>query len=180
MKKRTRYVILGLLRDEAMTGYEVKNCIDLRMSFFWQESYGQIYPELNLMMKEGLLESHEDNESDNRGKIRYSITECGKQVFNDWIAEEYEKDTVRSEALLKFFLADDNNKSDIIHHLEKFYNQNDEHLELYEKFYESLKGIEDVHNHKYILHMLELGIRQQKLYCEWSSNYIKELQDNKR
>lgn len=178
MKKKTRYVILGLLRDEAMTGYELKNCIDLRMSFFWQESYGQIYPELNLMMKEGLLESQEDNESDNRGKIRYSITESGRQVFNDWMAEEFEKDTVRSEAQLKFFLADDNNKSDVIHHLEKFYSQNHERLELYEKFQKSIKGFENVHNHKYILHMLELGIRQQKLYCEWSSSYIKELQGN--
>jgi len=177
MKKKTRYVILGLLRDEAMTGYELKNCIDLRMSFFWQESYGQIYPELNLMLKEGLLNSQEDNESDNRGKIRYSISESGKQVFNDWMAEEYEKDTVRSEALLKFFLANDNNKSDVLHHLQKFYLQNNELLELYERFRESLNGFEDVHNHKYILHMLELGVQQQKLYCEWSSSYINELKE---
>lgn len=179
MKKKTRYVILGLLRDEAMTGYEIKNCINLRMSFFWQESYGQIYPELNFMLQEGLLESREDNESDNRGKIRYSITKNGRQEFDKWMSQKYEKDTVRSEALLKFFLAGDNNKSDVISHLETFYNQNREILEQYEKFYESLKGYENKHNHKYILHMLELGIQQQKLYCDWSNRYIEELQNNK-
>lgn len=175
MKKKTRYVILGLLRDEAMTGYELKNCIDLRMSFFWQESYGQIYPELNYIVSEGLLEREEDNDSGNRAKIRYSITEKGKQVFDCWMAEEYEKDTVRSEALLKFFLADDSNKADVIHHLEKFHNQSFEHLKLYESFQESLKGAVQEHNHKYILHMLDLGIKQQKLNCDWSCDYLNEL-----
>lgn len=182
MKKKTRYVILGLLRDEAMTGYELKNCIDLRMSFFWKESYGQIYPELIQMVKDGLIKCCDEEKSDNRGKIRYAITEYGRQYFNEWMKQEYEKDTVRSEALLKFFLADDCNKEDIIHHLKKFYKQNQAQLKLYEKFYESLKGFEDIHNHKYIIQMLDLGMRQQKLYCEWSDSYIKELkqQTNKQ
>lgn len=178
MKKKTRYVILGLLRDETMTGYEIKNCIDLRMSFFWQESYGQIYPELNAMQNEGLLEAQEDHESGKRVKFSYSITEKGRQVFNEWMAQACEKDTIRSEALLKFFLADDHNQSDVIHHLEKFYDQNRERLQCYEMFQNSLKGFEAVHNHKYILQMLDLGIRQQKLYCEWSSSYIIELKNN--
>lgn len=178
MKKKTRYVILGLLRDEAMTGYEIKNCIDRRMSFFWQESYGQIYPELNAMQNDGLLDAREDQQSGNRVKFRYTITEKGRQVFNDWMTEECEKDTVRSEAFLKFFLANDSNQADVIHHLEKFHQQNRERLESYEMFMKSFQGLEDMHNHKYILKMLELGIRQQHLYCDWSSDYIDELKNN--
>ncbi len=175
MKKKTRYVILGLLRDEELTGYELKSQIDLRMSFFWKESYGQLYPELNTMVKEGLLLGREENEENNRGKIRYSITESGRDVFNQWMSEDFEKDTVRSEALLKFFLADDSNKLDLIKHLEKFYHQNHETLELYQKFHQSLMPYKEFHNHSYILQMLDLGIKQQSLYCEWSQNYIGEL-----
>lgn len=64
--------------------------------------------------------------------------------------EDYEKNTVKSEALLKFFLADDHNKEDVVHH-----------------------------PHKYILHMLDFGMLQQKLYCKRSDSYIKELKKQK-
>lgn len=177
MKKKTRYVILGLLRDKKMTGYEIKSHIDMKMAYFWKESYGQIYPELNIMGSEGLVECEEDQESDHRGKIHYSITDLGRKVFNQWMGEEYEKDTVRSEALLKFFLADDNNQEALIHHLEKFHQQNYEMLTLYEQFHKSLEPYKEIHNHKYVLNMLDLGIRHQKLYCDWSSCYLEELKE---
>jgi Predicted transcriptional regulators len=178
MKKKTRYVILGLLRDEAMTGYELKNIIDLRMSFFWQESFGQIYPELNAMVQDGLLENKDSPKSDNRGKIKYFITEKGRQIFNDWMSEEYEKDTVRCEALLKFFLADDNNKMDVIRHLEKYNLKSRETLELFQSYQDALSEIKDVHNHKYMLRMLDLGIRQQELICDWCQSYLLDLKHN--
>ena len=177
MKKKTRYVILGLLRDNDLSGYEIKNQIEIKMFYFWQESYGQIYPELNAMDKEGLIKSVEEKDPDNRGKIRYRITERGRDVFNQWMSQEYEKDTVRSEALLKFFLADDNNIVDIIHHLERFHQQNNDYLQLYETFRDLMEPYKDKHNHQYILRMLDLGIRQQRLYCDWSSSYIEELKN---
>jgi len=175
--KKTRYVILGLLRDENMSGYDIRNCINTRMSFFWKESYGQIYPELNEMLKEGLIkESNEKVQVDGRGKIKYTTTDKGKEIFCEWMAATNEKDTVRSEALLKFFLADDANKSDIEKHLKDFYQQNKERLDLYLSFADSLKQFAEAHNnHKYILKMLELGIKQQKVNCEWSKEYMEEL-----
>jgi PadR family transcriptional regulator AphA len=178
MKKKTRNVILGLLRDESMTGYEIKNCIDKRMSFFWQESYGQIYPELSAMIKEGLIIENDD-QSNKRGRIKYSITEEGITAFDMWMTAENEKETVRSEALLKFFLADDKNKEDLKYHLEQFYEQNKERLTVYRMFEENLLGFADMHNnHKYILRMLELGIKQQELYCNWSKEYLDDLKGN--
>jgi DNA-binding PadR family transcriptional regulator len=181
MKKKTRYVILGLLRDEALTGYEIKNIIDIRMSFFWQESYGQIYPELNEMLEEGLIKvADEGKEQSGRGKVKYSITDQGKAAFCEWMAEDNEKDTVRSEVLLKFFLADDSNKSAMEKHLTQFYLQNKKKLELYHSFTNNLKQLKELHNnHKYILKMLELGTRQQEVYCNWSEEYLKELREEK-
>jgi DNA-binding PadR family transcriptional regulator len=181
MKKKTRYVILGLLRDEALTGYEIKNIIDIRMSFFWQESYGQIYPELNEMLEEGLIkEADEGKEQGGRGKIKYSITDQGKIAFCEWMAEDNDKDTVRSEAMLKFFLADDSNKSAMEKHLTQFYLQNKKKLELYHSFTDNLTQLKELHNnHKYILKMLELGTRQQEVYCNWSEEYLKELREEK-
>jgi Predicted transcriptional regulators len=179
MEKKTRFVILGLLRDEAMTGYEMKHNIDLRMSFFWNESYGQIYPELVIMLEEGLIEEETNNTINKRSKNYYRITQKGRAVFNAWMAEDNEKDTIRSEALLKFFLADDCNKKDVIKHLKIFYQENEERALLYQRFTESLLPYSDLHNnHKYILKMLELGSRQQELYCSWAEEYRKELEED--
>lgn len=179
MNKKTRYVILGLLRDVHMSGYDIKNCISARMSFFWQESYGQIYPELNSMLEEGLIEEWKETKPcDKRGKTQYSITPHGKEVFNVWMAAANEKDTVRSEALLKFFLADDINKADIRKHLTNFYQQNNERLEMLLKIAEDMKQYTDLHNnHIYIAKMLELGIKQQEVVCDWSKQYLDELKD---
>lgn len=180
MKKKTRFVILGLLRDEDLTGYELKNLIDLRMSYFWKESYGQLYPELNALVQEGLLLSYPVVPSDKRERIKYSITVQGRDAFNRWMSEDYEKDTVRSEALLKFFLADRENEVDLIKHLKKFYNQNHTLLEIYEKFHACIQQDSTHQNHDYILQMLDLGRKQQQLYCDWSSEYLNKLMQREK
>jgi len=177
MKKKTRYVILGLLRDEAMSGYQIKQSINTRMSFFWNESYGQLYPELNAMEKEGFIEVVTIDNPTQREKNLYKTTRKGLELFNQWMALENDKDTIRSEALLKFFLADDQNKESILKHLDNFQQQNKAQLKLYQQFYQQLVSLIDLHNnHKYIIKMLELGIAQKQLYCDWAKNYRNELQ----
>ena len=39
---KTAYVILGMLRTRAHTGYEIKSIVDHSTRFFWAASYGQI------------------------------------------------------------------------------------------------------------------------------------------
>jgi len=51
---RTKYAILGILALAPQTGYELKQFIERSLSAFWQESYGQLYPTLKLLVKEGL------------------------------------------------------------------------------------------------------------------------------
>ncbi len=180
MKKKTKYVILGLLRDENLTGYEIKKVIDSRMPFFWQESFGQIYPELNALAADGFISEapgQPPQEKEGRVRIKYRITEKGLAEFNHWMEESNEKDTVRSEALLKFFLASSNNTGAIKRHLRDFRENSEELLNLYLCFEDQLKEYRDMHdNHKYLLEVLSLGIMQQKLYFSWSSNYLCKLE----
>jgi DNA-binding PadR family transcriptional regulator len=43
-KSKTKYPILGLLAEQPMSGYDIKKLVDVRFSFFWNESYGQSIP----------------------------------------------------------------------------------------------------------------------------------------
>lgn len=177
--KKTRYVLLGLLQEENLSGYELKKIIDRRMSFFWQESYGQIYPELNKMADEGLVEISVTKSEENikREKIRYKMTLQGEKEFKKWMEKENEKDSVRSEFLLKMYLSTPKDIDEMQKHIIKFKEQSEEKLKLFNLFESDLKQIIEVHNnHKQILHVLNLGIRQAKLYIDWSEEILKDLE----
>lgn len=177
--KKTRFVLLGLLQEENLSGYEMKKIIDTRMTFFWQESYGQIYPELSKMKKEGLVEiSDTELKGDiKREKVRYKITSNGKKELKKWIDEENEKDTVRSEFLLKMYLSTPENVEEMRRHIIKFKEQSEEKLKLFNRFESEFKQIIGVHsNHRQILHVLNLGIRQAKLYIDWCEEVLKEME----
>nr|WP_243428098.1 PadR family transcriptional regulator [Clostridium rhizosphaerae] len=166
------------MQEEELSGYEMKKAIDIRMSFFWQESFGQIYPELNKMIEEGLIDfsSNESTEKMKREKIRYKITPKGEEEFKKWMEAENEKDTARSEFLLKMFLSTDKNTEEMRRHIIHFKEQSEEKLKLFNLFYGELSKIVDMHNnHRHILRVLDLGIRQAKLYVDWSNEILDSL-----
>ena len=49
-------VVLGLLAHGPRSGYDIKAAVDRSTRFFWAASYGQIYPELRRLEREGLVE----------------------------------------------------------------------------------------------------------------------------
>ncbi|HHV11084.1 MAG TPA: PadR family transcriptional regulator [Clostridiales bacterium] len=176
--KKTRFVILGLLQEEDLSGYEIKKIINIRMSFFWQESYGQIYPELGKLREEGLIEQIPSGAGPKAKveKIKYRITPEGNRVFKQWMEAENEKDTIRSEFLLKMYFSTQENSEEMKRHLMEFKEQADQKVALFQLFYQELARDIDMHNnHRQILKVLGLGLRQAQLYSDWSEEMLEEL-----
>ena len=101
----TARVILGLLRFEPRTGYDIKQVTDRSTRFFWGASYGQIYPELRRLEAAGLVDSH----AEPRGQVPrrvYRLTEDGRRAFESWLAEPGDQYEVRDEGLLKLFFGE--------------------------------------------------------------------------
>ena len=99
------YVILGALRHEPRSGYEIKQLVDKATRFFWAASYGQIYPELRRLEKEGLIESSNEL-ADARRRVRYRLTRTGHAELKRWLREPATGYELRDEGLLKLFFAD--------------------------------------------------------------------------
>lgn len=177
MKKRTRYVLLGLLRDEDMNGYEIKKNIENRMKFFWNESYGQIYPELKILVEEGKLKKYEDERNTTkRNNFKYSITEEGLREFNQWMKEDCEEDSIRSEKTLKYFLATDDNKIEIINNLKEDIILGEKKINLLKTYKDQIKKYIDVHNnHKYLIEVIDLGIKQEEVKVKWAKDFLDKL-----
>jgi DNA-binding PadR family transcriptional regulator len=100
----TAYVILGMVRNEPRSGYEIKAVVDNSTRFFWAASYGQIYPELKRLAEAGLVEGIDASTGD-RKRIRYAITSDGEAELKDWLRRPPEVAEMREEGLLKLFFA---------------------------------------------------------------------------
>lgn len=100
----TAYVVLGMLRHEPRTGYEIKQVVDNSTRFFWAASYGQIYPELKRLADAGLVEGAEAPRGGRRRTI-YTLTPAGRSELVRWLGDEAETFELRDEALLKLFFS---------------------------------------------------------------------------
>jgi PadR family transcriptional regulator, regulatory protein AphA len=102
----TAYVILGMLRKGAKSGYEIKAKADISTRFFWAISYGQIYPELKRLEQSGLIAGEADPDS-GRQRRSYTLTPAGEDALREWLTREGELHLeLRHEGVLRFFFAD--------------------------------------------------------------------------
>ncbi len=101
----TAYVILGLVRKEPRSGYEIKAVVDRSTRFFWAASYGQIYPELKRLAKAGLVVGA-DSPTGGRRRTVYEITADGEAELKAWLCLPPVTFEMREEGLLKLFFAE--------------------------------------------------------------------------
>jgi DNA-binding PadR family transcriptional regulator len=170
---RTKYLILGLLTDGDLSGYEIKRIVDIRFSFFWNESYGQLYPQLKELQEKGLITSKADSENSSRGKILYSITDDGRSVLQKWLLEPAEKETVRFEILLKMYFSNQMNTEVISQQIAEFAQYHQKQLFILNQFQNELIKLNDPNsNHKDILQVISFGQKTYTAYLEWAQEAI--------
>lgn len=100
----TAYVILGMVRTEPRSGYQIKALVDNSTRFFWAASYGQIYPELKRLSEAGLV-SGSDSPTGGRRRTVYEITADGEEELKAWLRQPPKTFEMREEGLLKLFFA---------------------------------------------------------------------------
>jgi DNA-binding PadR family transcriptional regulator len=100
----TGKVILGMLAARPRSGYEIKQLVDSSARFFWAASYGQIYPELKRLEKDGLIIGN-DSSRGARQRTTYKLTAAGKRAAREWIERAPETFELRDEGLLELFFA---------------------------------------------------------------------------
>jgi PadR family transcriptional regulator, regulatory protein AphA len=104
-KTSTVESLLGLLSLGPMSGYEMRQMMARSTTNFWTESYGQIYPALKKMVKEGLATVEEETK-DGRAKKVYKLTTEGERRLRKWLGVEARPQVRRNEMLLKVFFGD--------------------------------------------------------------------------
>jgi DNA-binding PadR family transcriptional regulator len=101
----TAYVILGMLGLGARTGYDIKAAVDGSTRFFWNASYGQIYPDLKELEEAGLV-TGKQAPTGGRKRKEFELTAAGRKALSEWAATPADMPIMRDENLLKLFFGD--------------------------------------------------------------------------
>jgi DNA-binding PadR family transcriptional regulator len=100
------YLMLGMLRLGAKSGYAIKKATDLSTRFFWPTSLAQVYPELAKLERSKLV-SRRDDPRGGRRRAAYALTPKGEKALLSWLRSEREGPTqFRDEGVLRLFFAD--------------------------------------------------------------------------
>jgi DNA-binding PadR family transcriptional regulator len=99
-QNRSRYAILGMLSYQPMSGYDIQKFF-ADIAGFWQESYGQIYPNLRQLLAEGLVSKQVEERDKGPNRHLYALTANGRQALQTWLSQTAEPLPVRNELLLK-------------------------------------------------------------------------------
>jgi DNA-binding PadR family transcriptional regulator len=96
-------VILGILMKKNLTGYDIKHELETIFSYFYNASYGTIYPTLSKMEKEGLITKQCIVQEGKPNKNVYTITAEGKERFLAYLQSEIVPTEFKSDFMVRMF-----------------------------------------------------------------------------
>src|SRR5260370_2097103 len=74
---------MGLLAEEPLHGYEVKNRFESMLGGTWEVNIGQIYTTLQRLERDGLVRPL--GPRGDRGKLQYELSAEGRKALDEWL-----------------------------------------------------------------------------------------------
>jgi PadR family transcriptional regulator AphA len=167
-------VVLGLLSMRPRSGYDIKTVVDRSTRFFWAASYGQIYPELRRLEREGLIEGA-DEPNGARSRRVYRITAAGRKALEEWLLGSTVTIELRDESLLRLFFADALPRAQALQLLEGRKKGHEAYLEILRAI-EALPGGRDP---DFVDLVLRWGIEFNEWGAQWCEKHLKRLRNAK-
>lgn len=98
-----RDVVLGLLMEKELSGYDIKIVFEDVFTYFFDGSFGMIYPTLRQLEKEGKIKREIVMQEGKPNKKMYFITDEGREEFYKYMQTDVEKDVLRSDFLMRMY-----------------------------------------------------------------------------
>ncbi|MGL5931023.1 MAG: PadR family transcriptional regulator, partial [Dermatophilaceae bacterium] len=99
-RSQTDLAVLGALSTGPMTGYEVRRLITETLGHFWSESFGQIYPALARLERDGFVRRSGAGRTSGSA---LEITAAGTARLRELLAEPHVSTPPRNGLLLRLF-----------------------------------------------------------------------------
>jgi len=104
----TEAAVLGLLRNDEMSGYDLRKLVDRTVGYYWTPAKTQIYTALPRLVDRGLATRRRVAQTERPDKHLYAVTAEGHAAVDEWIREApLDAGLGRNVLLLKLALAGD-------------------------------------------------------------------------
>jgi DNA-binding PadR family transcriptional regulator len=174
---QTGYLILGVLSiEQNKSGYDIRKAVESSVSYFWRESYGQIYPALKRLAAEGLIAPRKAGAKGRPERREYSLTAAGRARLREWLAAPYRDDPPRNEFLLKLFFGRSAPPEVCMRHIKEFQEKNKHLLAALQELQRQAKKHSAGNPHMpFWMLTLSFGIAQVRASVEWSDAALSTL-----
>ncbi|MFD1318126.1 PadR family transcriptional regulator [Loigolactobacillus zhaoyuanensis] len=107
-KNKLQYIILGLLSEHELTGYDIAKAFTADIGEFWNANHSQIYPLLKRLETAGLITHQLSITGEKLKKKVYSLTAVGQAQLQEWLHEPTTELTAsKDEFILKLYFIQD-------------------------------------------------------------------------
>lgn len=176
-----KYILLGFLNYQPMTGYELKSIIDNSTMHFWHAHHSQIYTMLRKLEDDGLLVSEVDDEADKLNRRTYTITQSGQQDLQAWLAAPMATVApIKEELLVRVFFSAQRTTADMLDELRQqqrlHQRQLDEYHALTPAHLQERYDGASKRDALFWTSTLKFGIAFEEMYLAWLDDLITTLQ----
>ncbi|MDF1537540.1 MAG: PadR family transcriptional regulator [Candidatus Thorarchaeota archaeon] len=176
-ENKAKFIILGLLSHDSLTGYDLRQIAERMIGNFWTDlSYGQIYPTLRTLEKQGLVSKTAEVEEGERIRKIYSITPEGVGELRKWLIEPADTEILKLDILLKLTFGAKVGIEYSIKNVEEFKQRNEAAIERYDAIERSLHNtLHENEDHAFFLLTLHYGQYVTRAQIQWANKALETL-----
>jgi len=166
------YVVMGMVLDEEMTGYDIKKEVENTIGNFYKANYGRLYPALNKLADQGYLTMNEQMQG-KRLKKYYKTTDLGKEAFLEWLSSPIDLTMNEDAHLTRIFFYGELPKEIRDKRLQEYENFVEQNLQQFQNMAKMLPS-EDMSDKDYFgISTLYFGLQTTHVTLRWLK-YIRE------
>ncbi|TCD53650.1 PadR family transcriptional regulator [Alloscardovia theropitheci] len=124
-----RDIVLGILGESKRTGYEINDILKNRLSYFFDGTYGMIYPTLRKLESEGMISKEVIVQVGKPNKNLYSLTEQGREELHAYLESDVDDEIFKSDFLMRLFFGYDLDDDKLTRLLEREIERKDEKIQ---------------------------------------------------
>ena len=170
-------VLLGLLTIESMSGYDLGQLIRSSIHHFWNESYGQIYPNLKKLAAQDLITGKTEKQKGKPDRQIYSITKKGRQRLGHWLEIPPQPEVPRNELLLKIFFGSKASVATIQRYVERMAENERAVLERFELIGREIAANPQYPDAPYWRMVLRFGQIELEAHLQWAEETLTSLRN---
>jgi PadR family transcriptional regulator, regulatory protein AphA len=168
-------VLLGLLTIESMSGYDLGQTIRESIGHFWNESYGQIYPNLKKLAAEGFVTAKIERQKGKPDRHIYSITKKGRERLAKWLVVPPQPEIPRNEMLLKLFFGTQVSPDISIGYLERMAETERGLLEQFRQIHQAIARNQQYPDTPYWKMVARFGEIEMEAHLRWAEESLAQL-----